>query len=47
VGNELGKRYQCEVCGTVVLCTRMGAGTIECDGQPMTMQAPRPLPSAD
>lgn len=47
MANELGKRYRCEVCGTEVLCTKAGEGGLECDGQAMQVQQPRPLPSAD
>lgn len=45
--NQLGKRYKCQVCGTEVLCTKAGEGTIECDGKPMETQEPRPVPSSD
>ena len=45
--NQLGKRYRCEKCGTEVLCTKAGEGVVECDGQEMTPQEPRPLPSSD
>jgi hypothetical protein len=45
--NLLGKRYQCEVCGTMVLCTKQGEGTVQCCGKEMTVQQPRRLPSSD
>ncbi len=45
--NQLGKRYRCQVCGTEVLCTKVGEGTVVCDGQEMERQEPRPLPSSD
>ncbi len=47
MANQLGRRYQCEVCGTMVLCTKAGDGAICCHDQPMTVQQPRQLPSAD
>ncbi|MBI4497811.1 MAG: hypothetical protein HY689_07935 [Chloroflexi bacterium] len=45
--NQLGKRYVCEICGTEILCTKPGAGEVGCDGQPMKLQVPKPLPSSD
>ncbi len=45
--NQLGKRYRCEVCGTEVLCTKVGEGTVTCCKKEMTPQEPRPLPSSD
>jgi len=45
--NQLGKRYRCEICGTEVLITKAGEGQVECCGQPMQVQQPRPLPSSD
>jgi len=45
--NQLGKRYQCEVCGATVLCTKAGDGEVQCHGKPMTVQQPRRLPSSD
>jgi hypothetical protein len=47
VANQLGKRYQCEVCGTETLCTRAGDGSVHCCGRPMQLKQPRPLASAD
>lgn len=47
MANQLGKRYRCSVCGTEVLCTKAGEGTITCDDKPMQVQEPRPLPSSD
>jgi desulfoferrodoxin-like iron-binding protein len=47
MANQLGKRFKCEVCGTEVLCTKAGDGTIMCCGKEMTLQQPRPLPSSD
>ncbi len=45
--NQLGKRFRCEVCGTEVLCTKAGEGTVVCCEKEMTVQEPRPLPSSD
>jgi hypothetical protein len=47
MANELGKRYECPVCGLNVLCTKPGAGGITCHDQPMQLMAPRKLPSSD
>ena len=47
MANQLGKRYRCEDCGTEVLCTKAGEGTIMCDDKEMTPQEPRPIPSSD
>jgi desulfoferrodoxin-like iron-binding protein len=43
----LGKRYVCTRCGNQVLCTRPGDGELICCKQPMEVQQPRALPSAD
>ena len=45
--NQLGKRFQCEVCNTEVLCIKAGDGAIECCGKPMELMQPKVLPSAD
>lgn len=45
--NQLGKRYECAVCGITVLCTKAGQGELTCHGQAMQQQAPRKLPSSD
>jgi len=47
MANQLGKRFMCEVCGTEVLCTKAGDGTINCDGKEMGLQKPKALPSSD
>lgn len=47
MGNDLGQRYRCDVCGTFVLCIKTGTGTVQCCDRDMTLQAPRELPSAD
>ncbi|MFC1872587.1 hypothetical protein ACFLYV_02575 [Chloroflexota bacterium] len=45
--NSLGKRYSCEVCGTVGLCTKAGNGMVVCCGKEMQLQEPRAIPSSD
>jgi desulfoferrodoxin-like iron-binding protein len=45
--NQLGKRFKCQACGTEVLCTKAGDGSIVCCGTEMEIQEPRPLPSSD
>jgi desulfoferrodoxin-like iron-binding protein len=35
VANQMGKRYVCAVCGSELLVTKAGAGTLVCCGQPM------------
>ena len=47
MANDLGKRYECAVCGLTLLCTKPGGGVITCHEQPMQIQAPRKLPSSD
>ena len=44
---ELGRRYMCEVCGTEVLCTRAGEGSLVCCGKEMGLKLAKPLPSSD
>jgi hypothetical protein len=45
--NQLGKRFQCEACGTEALCIKAGEGAVECCGVVMTLLQPKVLPSAD
>jgi hypothetical protein len=47
MANQLGKRFECTVCGTEVLCTKAGEGVVECCSQEMQLKQPRPLASAD
>ena len=47
MANQLGKRYECKVCGSMVLCTKAGEGVIHCCDQEMELQQPRNLPSSD
>ena len=44
---QLGKRYQCPSCSTVVLCTKAGEGVLTCCDAEMALQDPRKLPSSD
>ncbi len=45
--NQLGKRFQCEKCGSEVLCIKPGDGNVNCCGGSMEMLQPKVLPSAD
>ena len=47
MANQLGRRYQCEECGTTVLCTKAGEGPVRCHDADMVVQQPRKLPSSD
>ena len=47
MANQLGKRYVCATCGTMVLCTKAGGGGIQCCDADMELQQPRTLPSSD
>ncbi|MCH7746281.1 MAG: hypothetical protein IIC84_09425 [Chloroflexi bacterium] len=47
MANQLGRRYQCDVCGTMVLCTKAGEGIVLCHEAEMAVQQPRKLPSSD
>ena len=47
MSNQLGKRYQCEACGTEVLCNKPGAGSVICCDQEMKLKEAKPLPSSD
>jgi hypothetical protein len=44
---ELGKRYECEQCGTEVLCARGGEGAVKCCDVPVKQKEPRKLPTSD
>jgi len=39
MANQVGKRYQCNVCGSEFIVTRGGEGQLVCCGQPMQMKA--------
>jgi hypothetical protein len=43
----LGKRYTSEASGVELLCTKAGTGTLTLDGEPLTIQGAKPLPSSD
>ncbi|MCP4749817.1 MAG: desulforedoxin [Proteobacteria bacterium] len=45
--SKLGKRYQCEECGTVALCTKPSDQTPSCCGKEMEVQQPKKKPSSD
>ncbi|SEN04209.1 Desulfoferrodoxin, N-terminal domain [Mesobacillus persicus] len=47
MANQLGKRLECKECGGEVLCTKPGAGTIQCCGEEMQLKTPVALPTAD
>ena len=47
MANQLGKRYVCSACNTMVLCTKTGGGEVQCCGADMELQQPKKLPSSD
>lgn len=47
MASQLGKRYQCQVCNTEVLCVKSGEGALTCCDQEMKIQEPRQIPSSD
>ena len=47
MANQLGKRFECRVCGTEILCTKAGEGAVTCCNQPMELKKPAALPTAD
>jgi hypothetical protein len=44
MANQLGKRFQCEKCGTEILCIKPGDGEIECCSAAMTLMQPKSCP---
>ncbi len=46
MANQLGKRFQCESCGSEVLCIKPGDGDIVCCDKAMVLMQPKVLPSA-
>ncbi|MCJ7810939.1 MAG: hypothetical protein MUP62_01890 [Dehalococcoidia bacterium] len=38
MANQAGKRYQCTKCGTEMIVTKGGEGTISCCGQSMQLK---------
>jgi len=47
MANQLGKRDVCAHCATQLLVTKPGPGVLECHGEPMLVEAPKPLPASD
>jgi len=47
MANQLGRRYECSSCGTIVLCTKATESSVKCCEIPMELQEPRKLPSSD
>jgi desulfoferrodoxin-like iron-binding protein len=47
MANQIGKRYVCEHCSTQLLVVKPGGGQLECHGEPMTIEVPKPLPASD
>lgn len=45
--SKLGKRYECDTCGTVVMCLRPGAEEFFCCGQAVVELQMEELPSGD
>jgi hypothetical protein len=43
----IGKRYVDSAESVELLCTSSGAGTLSCDGAPMSIKAAKPLPASD
>lgn len=35
MANEVGNRYECEKCGSQMMVTKGGNGSVSCCGQPM------------
>jgi crotonobetainyl-CoA:carnitine CoA-transferase CaiB-like acyl-CoA transferase len=46
-GTSMGKRYQDEITGLVVLVTRAGQGSLAVDGRPLGVMQKQALPSSD
>ena len=45
--SKLGKRYECPVCGTVILCTKASDNDPTCCDKDMEIQQPKKNPSSD
>jgi len=43
----IGKRYEHEASGLVVLCTKGGTGSLSIGDSPLTLEVSRALPSSD
>ena len=46
-GTQIGKRYADDAGTIQVLCTKAGQGTLALDGEPLAIQAAKPLPASD
>jgi hypothetical protein len=46
-GTQIGKRYVDAADTIQVLCTKAGDGTLALDGEPLVVQAAKPLPASD
>ncbi len=46
-GTQIGKRYVDDADTIQLLCTKPGGGTLALDGQPLQIQAAKPLPASD
>lgn len=44
---QVGKRYQCQSCGTELLITKPSDGELSCCSQPMELLQPKQTASAD
>jgi hypothetical protein len=45
--SRIGKRYECPVCSTVILCLRPGPLEFHCHDQAMNEKQMEQLPSGD
>ena len=46
-GTQIGKRYVDDADTIQLLCTKAGQGTLALDGNPLQIQAAKPLPASD
>jgi hypothetical protein len=46
-GTQIGKRYVDDADTIQLLCTKPGQGTLALDGNPLQIQAAKPLPASD
>ena len=46
-GTQSGKRYVDDADTIQLLCTKAGGGTLALDGNPLQIQAAKPLPASD
>ena len=46
-GTQIGKRYVDDADTIQLLCTKAGDGTLALDGNPLQIQAAKPLPASD